>query len=93
MVLACGVPGDVYNLGGGKDNACSIWEAFKMTEAITGKKQRYTYVDQNRIGDHICYYSDLGKLQSHFPGWSITKSLPVTLAEITGSWLERLLKQ
>ena len=82
--------GEVYNLGGGKGNSCSILETFKMAEQITGKKQRFTYVDRNRIGDHICYYSDLSKLQAHFPNWSITKSLPVTLAEITESWMARL---
>ena len=85
--------GEVYNLGGGKGNSCSILETFQMVEQITGKKQRYKYVDQNRIGDHICYYSDLTKLQAHFPGWSITKSLPVTLAEITAAWMERLAVQ
>jgi len=82
--------GEVYNLGGGKGNSCSILETFKMVEQITGKKQRFTYVDRNRIGDHICYYSDLSKLQSHFPAWGITKSLPVTLVEITESWMARL---
>ncbi len=85
--------GEAYNLGGGKGNSCSILETFEMVERITGKKQRFTYVDQNRIGDHICYYSDLSKLQSHFPRWSITKSLPVTLAEITESWMARLAVQ
>ena len=32
------------------------------------------YVDENRIGDHICYYSDLNKIQSHYPNWKISKS-------------------
>ena len=49
--------GEVYNLGGGKANSCSILEAFDIAERFTGKAQVYTYVDQNRIGDHICYYS------------------------------------
>src|SRR6267378_108539 len=48
--------GEVYNLGGGKDNSCSILEAFQMAEACTGQKQRHTYIDQARSGDHICYY-------------------------------------
>jgi CDP-paratose 2-epimerase len=81
--------GEVYNLGGGKANSCSIWEAFRMTEEITGKKQRYTYVEQNRAGDHICYYSDLRKLESHFPEWKITKSLRSTIEEIAASWTVR----
>jgi CDP-paratose 2-epimerase len=50
--------GEVYNLGGGKENSCSILEAFEMAEACAGKKQKHTYVEQNRSGEHICYYSD-----------------------------------
>ena len=82
--------GEVYNLGGGKDNSCSILEAFQMTESFTGKKQVYSYVDENRIGDHICYYSDLTKMRSHFPGWDITKSLSQTISEIVNAWQGRL---
>ena len=48
---------EVYNLGGGKENACSILEAMELVERFSGKKQKYTYIEQNRIGDHICYYS------------------------------------
>ena len=74
--------GEVYNLGGGKGNSCSILEAFEMIERLSGKPQRYTYVDENRIGDHICYYSDLRKLQAHYPQWSITKGLETIFEEI-----------
>lgn len=81
--------GEVYNLGGGRDNSCSILEAFAMTEAITGKAQTYSYVDQNRAGDHICYYSDLRKMRAHFPKWDITKSLEQTLREIAQVWADR----
>jgi CDP-paratose 2-epimerase len=84
--------GEVYNIGGGKQNACSILEAFRMVEDITGEPQRWSYVDQNRAGDHICYYSDLRKMQTHYPRWSITKSLPRTVEEITESWHQRLPK-
>jgi CDP-paratose 2-epimerase len=82
--------GEVYNIGGGKQNACSILEAFRMIEEITGEPQRWSYVDQNRAGDHICYYSDLRKMQTHYPGWRIAKSLPTIFEEITGSWRRRL---
>lgn len=82
--------GEVYNIGGGKDNSCSIWEAFKMVEEFTGKPQKYTYVDQNRSGDHICYYSDLRKMKSHYPEWGITRSLRDTISEIVASWEARL---
>jgi len=82
--------GVVYNLGGGRGNSCSILEAFALAESITGKKQVYTYTDENRVGDHICYYSDLSKMKAHYPGWGITKSLRQTIEEIVLSWEERL---
>jgi CDP-paratose 2-epimerase len=78
--------GEVYNIGGGKKNSCSILEAFDIISNISGKKMLYKYDDANRIGDHICYYSDLNKMKSHYPAWSITKSLQTTFEEIYGSW-------
>ena len=81
---------EVYNLGGGKDNSCSILEAFNIVSAITGRKMNSRYLETNRIGDHICYYSDLRKMKAHYPGWGITKSLQVTFQEIAQSWTTRL---
>ncbi len=81
--------GEVYNLGGGKANSCSILEAFKIAESFTGNAQIYTYVDENRIGDHICYYSDLRKMRAHFPAWDITQSLEDTIGQIVGAWKSR----
>ena len=82
--------GEVYNLGGGKGNSCSILEAFSRVKLLTGKDQIYSYVDENRVGDHICYYSDLRKMKAQYPNWSITKSLNGILVEIVKSWQERL---
>ena len=73
---------EVYNIGGGKDNSCSILEAFSLTEQITGKKMIYEYVDENRIGDHICYYSDLSKMKEHYPEFGITKNLSYIIENI-----------
>ncbi|MGE9293634.1 MAG: NAD-dependent epimerase/dehydratase family protein [Puniceicoccales bacterium] len=81
--------GEVYNLGGGKQNSCSILEAFKRIESLGGKQMKYKYVDKNREGDHICYYSDLSKMRSHYPDWDITKSLDDIFSEILISWRER----
>jgi CDP-paratose 2-epimerase len=80
---------EVYNLGGGKENTCSILEAFDLVASISGKRMAYSYDDANRIGDHICYYSDLRKIQAHYPQWEITKSLPTTCEEIYQSWMQR----
>jgi len=81
---------EVYNLGGGKSNSCSILEAFSMAEAVTGRKMNWCYMDENRIGDHICYYSDLRKMQAHYANWKIVKTLPMIVEEIATSWKQRL---
>lgn len=82
--------GEVYNLGGGKDNSCSILEAFALAEKFSGRAQSYTYVEENRIGDHICYYSDLRKMRAHFPGWDISRTLEETVGEIVAAWRGRM---
>lgn len=74
--------GEVYNLGGGRENSVSMLEAIKLAEECTGKKMNTEYVDQNRIGDHICYISNLSKMKSHFPGWGITRDLKSIFKEI-----------
>jgi CDP-paratose 2-epimerase len=81
--------GEVYNLGGGRENSVSILEAFALIESISGKPMSYEYIDQNRKGDHICYISDLAKVRSHFPKWDITKDLRKTFVEIYQAWLNR----
>ena len=82
--------GEVYNIGGGRENSCSILEAFDRVAAVTGKPMRYEYVDRNREGDHICYISDLRKMKAHYPGWGITRSLDNILAEIHAGWAGRV---
>jgi Nucleoside-diphosphate-sugar epimerases len=81
---------EVYNLGGGKANSCSILEAFQITEKFSGRPQKYVYVDENRIGDHICYYSDLRKMRAHYPNWDITISLEETIRQIVEAWKTRI---
>lgn len=81
--------GEVYNIGGGRENSCSILEAFKKIESISGKPMIYEYVDQNRSGDHICYISDLRKMRAHYPGWDIRKSLDDIFNEIYAAWADR----
>ena len=80
---------EIYNLGGGRANSCSILEAFARVEKLTGKKMLFTYVDKNREGDHICYISDLAKMRSHYPSWDLTKSLDDIFSEIVQAWKAR----
>jgi CDP-paratose 2-epimerase len=82
--------GEVYNIGGGKENSCSILEAFELVQSLTGRAQICAYEDTARRGDHICYYSDLRKMKAHYPGWSVASSLRDTLREIVSTWNERI---
>ena len=78
--------GEVYNLGGGKDNSCSILEAFEICESHSGISQKFEYLEGNRIGDHICYYSDLSKIKSHYPSFSLRHSLSDTIKQIVEAY-------
>lgn len=75
-------PGEVYNLGGGRDNAASVLECIQMIAELSGYEVDWTYSDENRIGDHIWYISDLRKLKAHYPSWSITRSLRDIMREM-----------
>lgn len=67
--------GEVYNIGGGRANSCSILEAFDRVTEFTGRAMRWEYVEKHRDGDHICYISDLSKMRRHYPSWDISRSL------------------
>ena len=76
--------GEVYNIGGGRENSISMLEAIEKIERISGKKLNWSYDPINRIGDHICYISDLSKLKRDYPNWKISKSLDRIFVEIIG---------
>jgi CDP-paratose 2-epimerase len=84
--LAAPRTAEVYNIGGGRENSISILEAFEHVASLTGRHMISEYSISARIGDHICYFSDLSKMKAHYPGWRITRSLGDTLAEIVDRW-------
>lgn len=79
-------PGEVYNLGGGRDNSASVLECIDLVERISGHRLHYSYSDHARKGDHICYITNLHKFRSHYPLWDTTW----TLEEICSSIWEAL---
>jgi CDP-paratose 2-epimerase len=81
--------GEVYNLGGGRANSCSILEAFARVAEVSGTPMHSEYVDEPRAGDHVCYLSDLTKIRVHYPEWAITKSLDDIFAELVEAWRKR----
>ena len=74
--------GEVYNIGGSRHSNCSMLEAIQMCEEISGKKLEWTYKEDNRIGDHIWWVSDVSKFQSHYPDWKYKYGLREILEEI-----------
>jgi CDP-paratose 2-epimerase len=80
---------EVYNIGGGRGNSCSILEAFERVEELTGRPMKWEYVDKAREGDHICYISNLSKLREHYPGWDITRTLDNIFKELVSAWKTR----
>jgi CDP-paratose 2-epimerase len=83
-------PGEVYNLGGGRENSVSMLEAIAKIEALVGWSLDYTYQDKARNGDHICYISDLTKFKADYPQWSISHSLPTILQQLIEAELSNL---
>jgi CDP-paratose 2-epimerase len=83
--IAAPRPAAVYNIGGGKANSCSILEAFELVAARTGKPMDWVYDERARAGDHICYYSDLRRMQADYPGWRPEISLGETFDQIVAA--------
>jgi CDP-paratose 2-epimerase len=83
-------PGEVYNLGGGRENNASVLECIAMIQQRLGREMKTVYVEEPRVGDHICYISDLRKLKAHYPGWKITKRLDKIIDEIITAEREKL---
>jgi CDP-paratose 2-epimerase len=75
-------PGEIYNAGGGRFANCSMLEAIKLCEEISGNKMSYNYMDTNRIGDHIWWISNLSKFRIHFPTWHWKYNLQDTLGQM-----------
>jgi len=73
---------EVYNIGGSRFSNCSMLEAIQHCEAIAEKKLDWSYVESNRIGDHIWWISDVGKFKSHYPSWELTYTVKDILKEI-----------
>jgi CDP-paratose 2-epimerase len=74
--------GEVYNLGGSRHSHGSMLESIALCEEISGRKLDWTYVEDNRIGDHVWWVSDVRKFQLHFPGWRYRHDMRSILRDI-----------
>ncbi len=78
-------PAAIYNIGGGRANSVSILEAIAQFEELMGRKLQVEYVERSRVGDHVCYISNLGRLRADFPHWEITRSLKEIFLELANT--------
>jgi CDP-paratose 2-epimerase len=82
--------GEVYNIGGGRFSNCSVLEAIRLSEDLVGRRMNVRYVDENRIGDHIWWISDVRRFHSHYPEWRLTCDVKRILEEIASGYETRL---
>ena len=80
---------EVYNLGGSCFSNCSVVEAIQLCEAITKKRLYWSYIESDRLGDHIWWISDVQKFRSHYPEWNLKYTLPDILEDIFTSNVRR----
>jgi len=74
--------GEVYNAGGSRHSHCSMLEAIDMCSKITARSMNWKYSEQNRLGDHIWWVSDINKFSKHYPEWTFNYNLQDILREI-----------
>jgi CDP-paratose 2-epimerase len=79
----------VYNIGGGRESNCSMLEAIDLCQEIADRELQYSYAEDNRIGDHIWYISDLSKFKQRYPGWSIQYNIRAILRDIQATNVEK----
>ena len=81
--------GEVYNAGGSRHSNCSMLEAIKICEELSGREMIWTYEENNRVGDHIWWISDVRKFKSHFPEWEYRYGIREILEEIVEAQMVR----
>ena len=78
--------GQIYNIGGGPQNAVSLLELIDEVEALTSRRPQYVN-HERRSGDQLVYISDCSKFSRH-TGWEPSTSLRETLLAVYQYWRE-----
>lgn len=82
-------PAAVYNIGGGRESNCSMLEAIDLCEQIAGRQLDWDLGEDNRIGDHRWWISDLEPFKRDYPEWDVAHDVSDILAEIHDRNAER----
>lgn len=83
-------PGEVYNIGGGPRANCSMLEAIAAAERLAGRPLDWAYSDENRVGDHIWWVSDIRKFEAHYPAWRLEHPMEAIFEAVHAGLAERL---
>lgn len=78
--------GEVYNMGGSRENSCSALEAIRLCEEIASRKLEWTYAEEDAVSDARWWITDVTKFQSHYPGWKRRHDLRSILSEIHAAY-------
>jgi CDP-paratose 2-epimerase len=81
--------GEVYNVGGGRFSNCSMLEAIDLCQEIAGRELQWEYAEDNRVGDHIWWISDMSRFRAHYPDWTPRYDVPGILTDIVEQAAER----
>jgi CDP-paratose 2-epimerase len=81
--------GAVYNIGGGRESNCSMLEAIDLCQEIAGRELAWSLAEENRVGDHRWWISDLQPFQRDYPHWRLTRDVTDILREIHEQNAER----
>ena len=79
----------VYNIGGSRYSNCSILEATSIIQDKLGREMEYTISEENRVGDHIWWISDIRKFQHDYPAWRMQWDIRKIIGEIIEATRER----
>jgi len=82
--------GEVYNAGGSRFSNCSVLEAIRFCEGITGRRMNWSYSAKNRAGDHIWWISDVRKFKNHYPDWAHKYNLSAIIEDLYAEMSRRL---
>lgn len=86
-------PGAVYNIGGSRHSNCSMLEAIRYSEELTGRRLNYTLSDDARSGDHIWWISDVRKFRQDYPDWQYKYDQQRIIEEIVEATQVRMKEQ
>jgi CDP-paratose 2-epimerase len=82
--------GEVFNIGGGRHSNCSMTEAIAIAQELTGREMNITYQDENRVGDHIWWVSDVRRFRRLYPEWSYRHNVRSIMEDIVVGLSQRL---